>query len=105
MSDIISKKIDKKTTFNLIANSEHIMKVVDQKIVVTGIMFSAQAGKECAYIITGDEALFTDGTTLISELRKFGALFENEILSNGVEIIVSQAVSSKGKTVYKITIV
>lgn len=107
MTDIISRNVDKKALFNFVASSEHIMKAVsenDGKINVTGVMFSQQAGKDCAYIITKEEAYFTDSTTLISELNKLASLFESEILGKGLDVTVVLSESSKGKTVYKLTI-
>lgn len=106
MKTLVNKNLDKKALFNMLSNSEHIMATLDKPFKLTGISYNTDAnGQPIAYLIGDGVAYFTDATSLINETVKLAGVFENEILTEGVDIVITHIKTGKDKTVYRLSLV
>lgn len=124
MKSLTNPKLSKKELFNLVSGSMHVMATKDIPFVLNGVVFTPNANgnndvyllgvnkKEIKDINTGEitpkgsqVAFFADATSLVNEAGKIVELFGDELINDGVEVLISHIKTGKDKTVYRLTLV
>lgn len=108
--NVLNKKLDKKTVFNLTNNAEHIMAVKGEGVEVKGVTFGTAVDadgveQEVAYVLNDEKAYFCGAASVVNALKSAVTVFRDEIEKGSITCVFDQRETGKGRTIWFVEVV
>lgn len=107
---LLNRKLDNKTAFNLLQNSDHIMAVKGETLTILGIIIRDEVNADgevvtAHYALTKDKAYFGGAASFGNALRELAGMFEEDVLGAGLDVVFdTKEVGKNSNTIWFATL-